>query len=180
MSSVLPKLDKYIGDVAFCSFDKTTLKFSFGQCYISASTEFKLFDKVKVGSVLIEMGKFNYTNELLDMRGVSTSGLRVVVQKGLDWDSDNCDINMTGTVEATMTDQYIGAMITGECSVEVKWWVFRKEAELKGSGLMGVYKDRAGDVIFTVRATGTNGKKNCGINITWSKVHGKDVDTKYY
>ena len=45
---------------------------------------------------------------------------------------------------------------------------------------MGVYKDRSGDVIFTVRATGTNGKKNCGINLTWSKRHGKDVDTKYY
>jgi uncharacterized protein YegL len=180
VSSVLPKLDKYIGDVAFCSFDKTTLKFSFGQCYISASTELKLFDKVKVGSVLIEMGKFKYTNELLDMESVHTSGLRVVVEKGLDWDSNNCDIKMTGTVEATMTDQYIGAMITGECSVEVKWWVFKKEADLKGTGLMGVYKDRSGDVIFTVRATGTNGKKNCGVNITWSKRHGKDVDTKYY
>lgn len=180
VSAVLPKLDEYIGDVAFCSFDKTTLKFSFGQRYISASTEFKVFDKVKVGSVLIEMGKFSYSNELLNMQGVSTSGLRVVVEKGLDWDSDNCDINMTGQVEATMTDQYIGVMVTGNCSVEVKWWVFKKEAELKGSGLMGVYKDRSGDVIFTVRATGTNGKKNCGINISWSKEHGKDVDTKYY
>ena len=180
VSAVLPKLDEYIGDVAFCSFDKTTLKFSFGQRYISASTELKLFDKVKVGSVLIEMGKFSYSNELLNMQGVSTSGLRVVVERGLDWDSSNCDINMTGQVEATMTDQYIGVMVTGNCSVEVKWWVFKKEAELKGSGLMGVYEDRSGDVIFTVRATGTNGKKNCGINITWSKRHGKDVDTKYY
>ena len=180
VSDVLPKLDKYIGDVALCSFDKTTLKFSFGQRYISASTEFKMFDKVKVGHVIIEMGKFSYSNQLLDMQGVSTSGLRVVVNRGLDWDSDNCDINMTGEVEATVTDQYIGVMVTGECSVEVKWWVFKKDTEIKGAGLMGVYKDRSGDVIFTVRATGTDGNKNRGINVTWSKRHGKDVDTKYY
>ena len=156
------------------------MKFSLGQRYIMASTEFKLFDKVKMGSVLIECGKLSYTNELLDMEGVSTSGLRVVVKKGLEWDSDNCDINMTGEVEATITDRYIGVMVTGECSVEVKWWVFKKDAELKGTGLMGVYKDRSGDVIFTVRATGTDGNKNRGINVTWSKRHGKDVDTKYY
>lgn len=180
VSAVLPKLDDYIGDVALCSLDNTTLKFSLGQRYIMASTEFKLFDKVKMGSVLIECGKLSYTNELLDMEGVSTSGLRVVVNKGLDWDSDNCDINMTGEVEATITDRYIGVMVTGECSVEVKWWVFKKDAELKGTGLMGVYKDRSGDVIFTVRATGTDGNKNRGINVTWSKRHGKDVDTKYY
>lgn len=180
VTDVLPKLDDYIGDVALCSFDNTTLKFSFGQRYISASTEFKVFDKVKVGSVLIEMGKFNYTNELLNMHGVSTSGLRVVVERGLDWDSNNCDINMTGQVEATMTDQYIGVMVTGECSLEVHWWIWKDKMELKGTGLMGVYKDRSGDVIFSVRATGTNGKKNCGINLTWSQRHGKDVDTKYY
>ena len=180
VSAILPKLDDYIGDVALCSLDKTTLKFSLGQRYIMASTEFKLFDKVKMGSVLLECGKLSYTNMLLDMEGVSTSGLRVVVNRGLDWDSDNCDINMTGEVEATITDKYIGVMVNGECSVEVKWWVFKKDAELKGKGLMGVYKDRSGDVIFTVRATGTDGNKNRGINITWSKRHGKDVDTKYY
>ena len=180
VTDVLPKLDKYIGDVSLCSFDNTTLKFSFGQRYISASTEFKVFEKVQVGSVLIEMGKFNYTNELLNMDGVSTSGLRVVLERGLEWDSNNCYITMTGEVEATMTDQYIGVMITGECTVEVKWWVFKEKESVKGVGLMGVYKDRSGDVIFTVRATGTDGKKNCGINITWSQRHGKDVDTKYY
>ena len=182
VSAVLPKLEKYIGDVEFCSLDNTTLKFSFGQRYISASTECKLFEDIKVGSLLIECGNFSYTNELLKMEGVSTSGLRVVVSRDLDWSNKdkNCDINMTGEVELTLTDQYIGAMVTGECSVEVKWWVFKKDADIKGSGLIGVYKDRSGDVIFTVRATGRDGNKNRGINITWSKRHGKDVDTKYY
>ena len=182
VSGVLPKLEKYIGDVEFCSLDNTTLKFSFGQCYISASTEFKLFEDIKVGSLLIECGKFSYTNELLDMDGVSTSGLRVVVSRDLDWSNKdkNCDINMTGEVEMTITDQYIGAMISGECDIEVKWWVFKKGVDIKGAGLIGVYKDRSGDVIFTVRARGSDGNKNRGINVTWSKRHGKDVDTKFY
>lgn len=182
VSGVLPKLEKYIGDVEFCSLDNTTLKFSFGQRYISASTEFKLFEDIKVGSLLIECGKFSYTNELLDMEGVSTSGLRVVVSRDLDWSNKdkNCDINMTGEVEMTIADQYIGAMITGECDIEVKWWVFKKGVDIKGTGLIGVYKDRSGDVIFTVRARGTDGNKNRGINVTWSKLHGKDVDTKFY
>jgi Mg-chelatase subunit ChlD len=182
VSGVLPKLEKYIGDVEFCSLDNTTLKFSFGQRYISASTELKLFEDIKVGSLLIECGKFSYTNYLLDMDDVSTSGLRVVVSRDLDWSNKdkNCNINMTGEVELTITDQYIGGMITGECDIEVKWWVFKKGVDIHGSGLIGVYKDRSGDVVFTVRARGTDGNKNRGINITWSKRHGKDVNTKYY
>ena len=182
VSAVLPKLEKYIGNVEFLSLDNTTLKFSFGQCYISASTEFKLFEDIKIGSVLIECGKFSYTNYLLDMDGVSTNGLRVVISRDLDWSNEdkNCNINMTGEVELTVTDQYLGGMVTGECDIEVKWWVFKKGVDIRGSGLVGVYKDRSGDVIFTVRARGTDGNKNRGINITWSKRHGKDVDTKFY
>ncbi len=180
VSSVLPKLEKYIGDVAFCSLDDTTLKFSLGQRYIKASTVFKLFDKVKMGAVELECGNLSYSNQMLGMEGVSTSGLRVMVNAGLDWDSSNCDINMTGQVEVTVTDKYVGAMVEGNCSVEVEWWIFSKEANLNGKGLVGVYKDHSGDVIFTVRATGYAGNKHKGINVTWSKRHGKDVDTKYY
>ena len=45
---------------------------------------------------------------------------------------------------------------------------------------VGVYQDHSGDYIFTVRATGRSSKGQRGVNVTWSKKYGKDIDTKFY
>lgn len=180
ISSVLPKLEKYLGDVCVASMDETTLKFSFGQAYIKVATTLKLFDKVQMGSVTIEAGRIPYENLLLGMTSTKVNGLHVALSKGIVWDSDNCDINMTGNVDTVISDKYVGVQVQGICNVEVEWWILSKEVDINGVGLIGIYEDRNGDMIFTVRARSNDGNTNKGINIMWSKKHGMDVDTKFF
>jgi hypothetical protein len=180
VSSVLPGLQSYVGDVSFFALDKTTLSFSLSQKYIKLSSKGKLFDKVEVGSVELECGKLSYTNQLLDMEGEAVSGMRAKLAIGILWESDNCDIDLSGSAELMISDKYIGVTVTGTCDVEVSWWIFSKGMDINGTGMIGVYIDHSGNAVFTVRARSNAGGKNKGINVTWSKASGGDVDTKFY
>ena len=180
VSAVMPGLDKYLGDASVASLADTTMTRNLGEFYLKMSTKVKLFDEIQIGAAEIECGKIPYTNSLLNMRDTEVFGMRAKVTKGLFWNSNNCDIEMSGSLELALTNKVLGATVSGECDVDVRWWIFKKSFDLNGSGFVGVYQDHSGDYIFTVRATGRSSKGQRGVNVTWSKKYGKDIDTKFY
>ena len=180
VTAVLPGLEEYLGDVALASLSDTTLSLNLGNVYIKLSTEVKLFDEVKIGAAEIECGKIPYTNSLLNMRDTEIAGMRAKLTKGLFWNMHNCDIELSGSQELVLSNKVLGGMVSGTCDVDVRWWIFSKSVDLRGSAFVGVYVDHSGETIFTVRASERGQGGNRGINVTWSKAHGKDVDTKFY
>lgn len=180
VSAVLPGLEDYLDDAAVVSLSDTTLSLNLGNVYVKMSTEVKLFGEVKVGAAEIECGKIPYTNSLLNMRDTEVAGLRAKLTKGLFWNSHNCDIELSGSQELMLSSKVLGGTISGTCDVDVRWWIFSKSADLRGSAFVGMFMDHSGDLVFTVRATGRDGNKQRGINVSWSKEHGRDIDTKFY
>ena len=144
------------------------------------STEVKLFDQIKIGAAEIECGKIPYTNSLLNMRDTEIAGLRAKLTRGIFWNSDNCDIELSGSQELVLSNKVLGGTVSGVCEVDVRWWVFSKHVNLNGSAFLGMYVDHSGECVFTVRATARDKSEKRGINVTWSKEHGRDVDTKFY
>lgn len=180
VSAVLPGLDDYLGDVAVASLSDTTLSLNLGNVYVKLSTEVKLFDQIKIGAAEIECGKIPYTNSLLNMRDTEIAGLRAKLTKGLFWNMHNCDIELSGSQELVLSNKVLGGTVSGTCDVDVRWWIFSKSVDLKGSAFVGMYVDHSGECIFTVRATARDKSQKRGINVTWSKEQGRDVDTKFY
>lgn len=180
VSSVLPKLEKYVGDVEFVTLDDTTLTFSLKEKYILLKADVKVMKELDVATVTIQCGKINYNNSLLGFDGTDIGGIITTVERTLEWKSDRCDISLSGTAQFVLSDTVIGISLNSSASIEVKWWVFSKTAALDGKSFVGVYIAEDNDVIFTVRATGEiNGKKK-GINVMWSSKHGGETDTKFY
>ena len=180
VSSVLPKLEKYVGDVEFVTLDDTTLTFSLKEKYILLSADVKVMKELDVATVTIQCGRISYSNSLLGFDGTDIGGIITTVERTLDWDSDRCDISLSGTAQFVLTDTVIGVSLNSSASIEVRWWVFSKTAALDGKSFVGVYIGEDNDAIFTVRATGeVNGKKK-GINVMWSAKHGGETDTKFY
>ena len=177
---MLPKLEKYVGDVEFVTLDDTTLTFSLKEKYILLKADVKVMKELDVATVTIQCGKINYNNSLLGFDGTDIGGIITTVERTLEWKSDRCDISLSGTAQFVLSDTVIGISLNSSASIEVKWWVFSKTAALDGKSFVGVYIAEDNDVIFTVRATGEiNGKKK-GINVMWSSKHGGETDTKFY
>ncbi|NLL67615.1 MAG: hypothetical protein GX236_07955, partial [Clostridiaceae bacterium] len=179
VSSVLPKLEKWIGDVSVLKLDDAKLAFSPGKKYISVSTDAKLFNKITLAKILIEAGNFKYTNLLLNMDNEEVKGLHSNVKLGIMWKSDNCDIDLSGRTDLSVTDKLIGATVTGKCDLDIRWWVFKKSFYTEGDTLIGVYKNHSGETSFIVKARGMqSSKKSKEIYIVWTKGSGMDYGTK--
>lgn len=182
VSALLPKLEKYVGDVSVCTFDGTKITLNLGECYFKIESRFKLLGKIDIGGVEAEAGKFKYTNLMLGMEDVNVTGIRFKRDAGIKWDADNCNIDLRGESEIALTNRYVGAKVKGVCDIEVKWWVLRAGFDINGEALVGFYKDNDGDLTFTVRARSANntGNKRKGVSITWAQGSSPEVNTKYY
>lgn len=180
ISAVLPKLEKYIGDVEVLKFDNTALTFSLREKYIKLKSDVKVLDKMDLATVTIQCGNISYTNSLLGLENENVAGVVATVSKELKWKTDRCDISLSGSGQLVLTDHVIGVDLEGTASVEVRWWVFSKSSDLNGKSFVGVYISEDGDAVFTVRAVGAFNNKKRGINIMWSAKHGGETDTKFY
>ncbi len=179
ISAVLPKLEKWIGDVSVIKLEDAKLAFSLGQKYISVSTDVKLFEEITLAKALIEAGNFSYSNQLLNMDSEDVTGLHAALTLGIMWNSKNCDIDLSGTVDLAVTDRVIGTTVTGNCDVEVRWWIFDKGLYAQGSTFLGMYKNHKNEVVFAVKARTYSDKKGSKeIFVAWSKEGGLDAGSK--
>lgn len=181
VSAALPKLEKYIGDVNLVKFDDAKLSFSLGQRHISVSSDVKLFGKVTVAKLLVEAGNFEYENLLLGMSDEEVTGLHVRDQRGIMWESDNCDIDLSGTMDLALTNRVAGVAVNGTCDLDVRWWVFEKSFYSQGDAFIGVYKNHRNEVSFVVKARSTTkAKKIKEIYLIWTNGEGFDYGTKKF
>lgn len=179
VSAVLPELEKWIGDVSVVKLEDAKLAFSLGQKYIGVSTDVKLFEEITLAKALIEAGNFNYTNQLLSMDDENASGLHAALTLGIMWESDNCDIDLSGTADLAVADKLIGVTVTGTSDVEVRWWIFEKGFYEQGSTFVGMYKNHKNEAVFAVKGRSYSDKgKTKEYFIAWSKESGLDTGTK--
>ncbi len=181
VSSVLPKLEKWIGDVSVFKLDNAKLAFSLGKKYISVSTDAKLFSKITLAKILIEAGNFKYTNLLLNMDNEEVKGLHADLKLGIMWESNNCDIDLSGRTDLSVTNKLLGITVSGECDLDIKWWAFKKSFYSKADALIGVYKNHSDETSFVVKAREVeSSKKPKEIYIVWTKGSGLDYGTKTF
>ncbi len=155
---VISGVEKFTGNFSVAALEDAKLSICFGEPYVKAEGKATLCT-VELGSFEIEFGKLSYTNLLLDMDSVNASGLRAASSIGMKWDSNNCDIDITGTGELDMHTRFLGVKVSGDFDVEVKWWVFRKSWDKHGEINLGVWRDNDGLVNFGVVSSCTTRTK---------------------
>lgn len=181
VSAMLPKLEKWTGDVSVLKLEKAKLSFSLGKKYIGVSTDVKLFEEIKIAKALIEAGNFSYTNQLLNMSSEDATGLHAALTLGIMWESSNCNIDLSGTGDLAVANKVIGVTMTGTCDISVNWWVFEKGFYKQGSTFVGMYKNHKNEAVFAVKSRSYTDKgKTEEIFISWSKDSGMDSGEKKY
>jgi Mg-chelatase subunit ChlD len=174
VDAMLPGIKKWIGDVSVLKADDAELNLRMWEPYVKASTTFKMFEYVDLGSVVIEMGKFEYTNKLLGLSDEGVWGLRAKFTNGIAWHLDNCDIALQGSSELALVTRFCGVTVTGNADLDVHWWIFTPEFHAQGQAVAGVQFTHDDDTIFLAKASG-------GTNvfyIQWSKRRGADYGKK--
>lgn len=175
VSSVLPKLEKWVDDVSVLKLDDAKLAFSPGKKYISVSTDVELFNEITLAKALIEAGNFEYSNLLLNMDNEEVRGLHANLMLGIIWESNNCDIDLSGTTDLSVTNKLIGVTVTGVCDLELKWWAFKESFYSQGEALIGIYENHSGEIAFVVKTRAYKSKdKSKEIYLVWTKGAGLD------
>ena len=180
-SDYLPKLEKWVGDAPLFSFDDVTLKFSFGQAYVSVGAKLKIFDAIQLGEAQIQAGRIPYTSRLLGMNSETVSGMQADLTVGIIWNSNNCDIELTGTTKLSVHSRFAGIETVGKCDINVSWWVFEKAVYEEGQTAIGMYVDHKGEKNFIVKARTNSSAKGSSEEeyyIYWNKDSGLAFETK--
>ncbi len=175
LSSIFPGLDKYIKDPEMVKLNDTKISLSFGQKFFSISTELQVLEAITLGKVSLEAGKLTYTNELLDMYSVDTSGIVGSLTTGLIWKTDNVNVNITGTDIINLHSKFIGLECQGKLDIKIEWWVFEKGIYEEGRFVVGVVNNN-GTKTFVVKARETTGK---GSREIYLYANSDDVDVGY-
>ena len=177
----MPKLEKWVGDAPLFSFDDVTLKFSFGQAYVSVGAKLKIFDAIQLGEAQIQAGRIPYTSRLLGMNSETVSGMQADLTVGIIWNSNNCDIELTGTTKLSVHSRFAGIETVGKCDINVSWWVFEKAVYEEGQTAIGMYVDHKGEKNFIVKARTNSSAKGSSEEeyyIYWNKDSGLAFETK--
>lgn len=179
IDSLIPGIKKYLGDVSVASFEDTTLTFSIGRGYVGMSTTLKFLEAIELGSASFEAGNIDYTNELLGIDDESVKGFVGKASRGIKWEADNVDIDVSATGELALTDKFLGISGNGTMNIELSWWVFKKEMDKSGDFCVGFF-DEGNGADFTLRAKWQKSKgKTDGFVVSWKNGE-LDLDTKYF
>ncbi len=153
ISEFIPGIEEFTGDFSVAAIDDAKLSFSLGQGYVKAEAKAKLCT-VTVGEFEIECGRLHYTNLLLDMDSVDATGLRASSKIGIMWDTNNCDIDISGSGELNLHTRFLGVDLGANYEIEVRWWLFKKSISKGGHVVLGMWIDDRGYKNFGIRAAG--------------------------
>ncbi|NLN66149.1 MAG: VWA domain-containing protein [Clostridiaceae bacterium] len=173
-SAVVPKLADFIGeDVSIATLDDCEMTIIPKNINLNFSSKLKLFTVLNVGSCEINMGKFSYSNELLGYNGISQYGLRASITLGSKWETANCYLDLNGTAELTLGYPYTGIYGNVGCDFDVRWWIFKKDFDVSGDLLIGVFKNSSDNLQFSMIVRGTNKKgKYSGFRLDITRIKG--------
>lgn len=175
ISSLMPGIEDWVGDVSVVKLDNTTVSLSLGQCYLGIKAKLKLLESITVAEAEVKAGNFTYSNIMLNMDSEAVFGILGSFKAGVTWDSSNCDIKLTGGLEFSITNRYVGIMAEGTCKLELSWWIFTEKFSAEGKALIGMYYDHSGDLVFCVKAAGSGSSK--ALFIAWSSRTGMNYGT---
>ena len=121
LKSLVPKVAEYIGDLSLLKLENSTLRLNYVK--MEAETTAKILEHMEVGHALLKLGYFPYTNQLLNMDSENVYGIHGEVQLGVGLNTNNCDINLSGTGKITVTNRFVGLSADGDCHFYIHWWV---------------------------------------------------------
>lgn len=175
ISSVLPKLENYFGNVTVFAMDDAQIEGRISDPYLKFTTTFKILDSFNLGKLQMTLGNFEYTNELLDMNSEKVKGYEGTLSNELKWESDHCDIKLNGESQISAHNKFIGIQESGSGEINIKWWISKKFST-EGKVLVGVYKDHSDRINFGLIAQGKTPKgKTNNVSVIWNK----DTGIKY-
>lgn len=172
ISEYIGGIGEYIDDPPLFKFDDTEVSLSLGQCYLGAETEAKLVDAITLGKLNIDLGKFDYTCALLDMYDQSTFGIKAELKLGIIWETDNVDVDISGTGIFNLHTRFLGVELQGKCDVELSWWIFSKQYYTEGRAIIGVMNNH-GRTAFVVKVREVTSK---GVEDIYAYIDANGVD----
>jgi len=178
IDQLLPGIGKWFGDVSVCSLKDATVEFSLGQAHLLLKTDFYLLGQIKLANTEIEAGRFDYSCWLLNMDKESMAGMRAKLKVGLMWNTDNCDIDISGSTELVMSNRMLGVVGNGTFKVDVQWWIVKKDIHANGSAVLGMYKDHSNQLVFILKGVASDSRKDRMVQVAWTPGTGVDVQVK--
>lgn len=117
-----------------------------------------LLENLDCGELTFAVGDANYTNQLLNMSGVSADGLYVRSEVNPQWISDKVVMNMNLTADVMATDKIFGISGEGDCELEISLWEPEVWKTSQGKVFVGFYTDHDGQSVFTIRGRDISGQ----------------------
>ena len=122
------------------------------------SASFKMLGK-ELGNCVINIGKFDYANELM---GIDVTEYGVGVQlyiTALDFEFKNLSLYAKGDIDVAIGYPFSGITLGGSVGYKVSWFIFDFGSDLSGKAGIGFFENSMGKLQFTAMAAGN---KNSG------------------
>lgn len=174
VSDYIPGIAKWIDDPAILKLDDITARLRLNNFYIGAEAEAKLLENISLGKIELEFGNLTYTCMMLDLEDVQSKGARAKLTAGITWDTNNVDVELTGSLALNLHTAFFGIEAEGVCDIELSWWIFNKQFYQEGRALIG-FMNVNNQKAFVVKSRSTNkdgttevyaylydGEKDCG------------------
>lgn len=178
LKSLAPQVAEYIGDLSLLKLENSTLRLNY--LGMEAETTAKILEHMEVGNARLQLGNFPYTNQLLNMDSENVYGIHGEVRLGVGLNTDNCDINLSGTGKVTVTNRFVGLSADGDCHFYIHWWVLVNRFNAQGMSTAGYFLDHDRVGTFTIRfRSSADNQKEQNFSISVSKnglyMNGKKV-----
>lgn len=152
VSAFFPKFKKYVGDVSAFSMPETEVTLDLSPLSFSAEAKLMFLEKIQLLKAKIEVGEIeDYTNELLELDKTTVSGIRAELGYGINWEIDNCKVDISSTGEFDALNRFFGIQFKDAgVRVDLKWWLFTKHIDKEVDGLLGFYTTEKGKCQFMI------------------------------
>lgn len=151
LSTYFKPLSKYIGDVSVISTDNFEISYDFGRGKFTAQTDILLVDEIKIAAALLEIGNLSYTNAMLGLTDVNSTGLRAVLEAGIMYDKlDGLKIKATAKGDLNAHSKFFGMVASANGELDLSWWFFEKSYKVENDIIFGIYNDHYGRTQFVV------------------------------
>lgn len=169
LTDYLPKIKKLLKleeGFPLIELEDASVKTSISEFNIDITADAKLMTLMDIGNIRLVLGKFDYTNTLIGYNDVTQYGMMSVVKIGTEVEMNSVDMSLYGTGEMTLGYPYTGTKYGGEVDFDIGWNVLKKDVDVSGEFMFGVYMNSQNKLQFSIIVDGKNGKgKQSGFHL---------------
>ena len=159
------------GEAAIAEFYNTTLSLKLRERHVKLDTTVRVLG-FQAGAAEIELGKgIRYSNLLLGMKDVETSGLRARLNVGINMSVPLITVNVGGSAEFSILDAFVGLLIDGNIHARVNLWIVQPRIDIGGRLTAGIATQRDGSHQFVLAARGYGSSSNA-FSLKWANGRG--------